>query len=144
MNRQDMFDLMNHNPVFFLATIDGHKPRVRGMLLYRADESGIVFHTGTFKDVYKQIKQNPIVELCFNDFKKGIQLRVSGNLSELTDTAIKDEISSHPSRAFLRHWRDEGKMDDFYHELAVFQLRPSSATVWSMERNFSGMEEVAL
>jgi pyridoxamine 5'-phosphate oxidase len=144
MNRQDVFELMKSNPAFFLATIDGNQPRVRGMLLYRADESGIVFHTGTFKDVYKQIQNNPRVELCFNDFKKGIQLRVSGNLTELTDHALKDEIARHPSRGFLRQWKEEGKMEDFYNKLAVFQLQPDSATVWSMDRNFSGKEELAL
>lgn len=144
MNYQDALDLMNSNPVFFLATIDGGKPRVRGMLLYRADESGIVFHTGTFKEVYKQIENNPNVEMCFNDFKKGVQLRVSGELNELTDKALKDEIAGHPSRAFLRHWKEEGKMEDFYKELAVFKLQPDKATIWSMDRNFTGKEEIAL
>jgi len=85
MTRQDAFDLMNANPAFHLATVEGKQPRVRGMLLYKADEAGVIFHTGTMKDVFKQIMENPRVELCFNDFKKGIQLRVSGELELVED-----------------------------------------------------------
>ncbi|MDA8212032.1 MAG: transposase, partial [Clostridia bacterium] len=46
MTRQDVFDLMNGNPAFYLATMEDNQPRVRGMLLYKADESGIVLELG--------------------------------------------------------------------------------------------------
>lgn len=32
MNRQEIIELINSNPVFFLATVDSDRPRVRGML----------------------------------------------------------------------------------------------------------------
>ena len=71
MTKQDVFKLMNENPVFYLATLDGDEPRVRGMLLYKADEMGILFHSGTMKEVYNQVFKSPNVQLCFNDFSKG-------------------------------------------------------------------------
>jgi uncharacterized pyridoxamine 5'-phosphate oxidase family protein len=46
MNKQEMLELMRSNPAFYLATVDGDQPRVRGMLLYKADENGLVFHSG--------------------------------------------------------------------------------------------------
>ena len=61
MGKKHVFEIINRNPVMFLATIDGSEPRVRGMMLYKADESGIVFHTGPQKDVYRQIIENPNV-----------------------------------------------------------------------------------
>ena len=51
MNEKEMYDLMNANPAFHLATVEGEQPRVRGMLLFRADENGIIFHTASTKDV---------------------------------------------------------------------------------------------
>ncbi|HWP97591.1 MAG TPA: pyridoxamine 5'-phosphate oxidase family protein [Syntrophomonadaceae bacterium] len=144
MTRQEICDLMNRNPVFFLATLEGQQPRVRGMLLYRADENGIVFHTGTFKEVYAQIMQNPRVELCFNDFKQGIQLRVSGELELLDDKDLKDEISQHPSRKFLRDWKESGNLQEFYDQFAVFQLQPVQASVWTMDKNFTGKENIQM
>lgn len=144
MTKQEIFDLMKRNPVFFLATVEDQQPRVRGMLLYRADENGIIFHTGTFKHVYAQIMKNPRVELCFNDLKQGVQIRVSGELELLDDKNIKDEISQHPSRKFLQAWKESGDIQDFYDRFAVFRLQPAQATIWIMDRNFTGTENISL
>ncbi|MDR0334717.1 MAG: pyridoxamine 5'-phosphate oxidase family protein, partial [Methanomassiliicoccaceae archaeon] len=95
MNKNEIFELMAKNPVFFLATAEGSEPRVRGMMLYKADDSGIYFHTGPFKDVHKQMVKNPNVELCFYDAKQNIQLRVSGKAEVLNDDNIKKEIVAH-------------------------------------------------
>lgn len=65
MNKEEIFKLMNENPVFYLATTEDDQPKVRGMSLYRADENGIVFHTSSAKDIYSQIMKNPKVEMCF-------------------------------------------------------------------------------
>ncbi|MEJ2740300.1 MAG: pyridoxamine 5'-phosphate oxidase family protein [Dehalococcoidia bacterium] len=78
MDKQDVFDFIKANPRSFLATIDGGVPRVRGMGIPRADEKGIVIQTVTMKDVYKQLSDNPSVELCFNDYENHAQIRVSG------------------------------------------------------------------
>ncbi|MEN6327585.1 MAG: pyridoxamine 5'-phosphate oxidase family protein [Syntrophomonas sp.] len=144
MEKEEMFALMNSNPVFYLATVEDEQPRVRGMLLYRADENGIIFHTGIMKDVYKQIMKNPKVELCFNDFKKGVQLRVSGTLELVDDRSLKEEITAHPSRLFLKGWKESGAMSDFYNELAVFRLHNGIANTWTMERNFAPKENTNL
>ena len=63
MNEKEIYALMNANPVFHLATVEGDQPRVRGMLLFRADENGLIFHTASTKDVYTQIMNNPKVEM---------------------------------------------------------------------------------
>ena len=144
MTKQEIIDLINNNPAFHLATVEEDQPRVRGMLLYKADESGIVFHSGTMKDVYKQITVNPKVELCFNDFKSGIQVRVSGELEIVEDNNLKDEISEHPSRVFLKPWKESGELRDFYKTFAVFRLKNGIATHWTMEKNFAPKEQIIL
>lgn len=60
MNKNKIFNFLNANPVFHLATVDGNKPHVRGLLLYRADENGIIFHTGKMKDLHKQLTENRV------------------------------------------------------------------------------------
>ena len=62
MEEQKIYELMNSNLGFYLATMDGDQPRVRGMMLFKADENGIVFHTASTKDVYKQLQKNPKAE----------------------------------------------------------------------------------
>lgn len=144
MNKQDIIALMNRNPAFHLATVENDQPRVRGMLLYRADENGILFHTACSKDVYKQISQNPKVELCFNDFSQQIQLRVCGTLEIVNDRALQDEIMNHPSRGFLRAWQESGEFQDIYNNLAVFRLKNGLAYTWTMAKNFAPKEYINL
>lgn len=141
MNKQEIFDLMNSNPACFMATLEGDQPRVRGMLLYKADEAGIIFHTGIMKDLYKQVVEHPKVELCFVDFNKHVQVRVEGSMEIIDDNKLKDEIAQHPSREFLKAWRESGSLEDFYKTFAVFRLKNGTATIWTMERNFAYPKE---
>lgn len=138
MQKEDIFPLLNENPVFHLATMDNDQPRVRGMLLFRADEKGIIFHTASTKDVFKQISVNPKVEMCFNC--KSIQIRITGVLEINTDPILREEIFAHPSRKFLQAWKSMG-IDNL---LTVFVLKNGVATTWTMETNFSKKQYIKL
>ena len=138
MVKENIFKLMNENPVFHLATMDGDQPRVRGMLLFRADEEGIIFHTASTKDVFKQIMENPKVELCFQG--QGSQIRVSGILEQVNDEKLKNEIFNHPSRKFLQAWKDNG-IDVL---LEIFCLKNGTAVEWTMATNFEEKKPISL
>ncbi len=140
MERKDLLALINRNPAFFLATIEDGEPRVRGMLLYRADEDGIVFHTGSMKDLYRQLIANPDVELCFNDWQQNIQLRVRGKAVPVVEMHFKEEIVNSPGREFLKPWVEKQGMD----MLAVFRVVGCQAHTWSMETNFAAKEYIPL
>lgn len=144
MNKEEILNLIQSNPVGYLATTEGNQPRVRALLMYKADENGIMFHTGTFKDLYEQIVENPKVEICFNDFKLGVQVRVFGILETVESKDIKDEILNSPSRTFLRKWVKDGSMSDFYTELAVFNLKNGKAVTWTMKENFNAKNIIEL
>jgi uncharacterized pyridoxamine 5'-phosphate oxidase family protein len=144
MNKKEILDFISANPAFHLATVEGDQPRCRAMFLYRADDDGIIFHTGTMKDVYRQITASPKVEMCFNDYKNGVQVRVAGKLESLEDKAIKDEIAAHPTREFVRQWKAKGLFKDFYNEFKVYSLKGGRAVCWTMMTNFAPKEEVAL
>jgi uncharacterized pyridoxamine 5'-phosphate oxidase family protein len=144
MTKEELFALMQANPAFHLATVEGDQPRVRAVFLYRADEAGIVFHTGAMKDLYRQIEANPKVELCFNDFKNSIQLRVTGTMEQIRDQAYKDELAAHPTREFIRKWRAAGLLKDFYNDFIVYRLQHGKAVVWTMQTNFDPKEYINL
>jgi hypothetical protein len=56
MTREEILSFLNHNPVCHVATMEEGRPRVRGMFMYRADDRGLLFHTGTFKALAKQVQ----------------------------------------------------------------------------------------
>ncbi len=130
MTVQEIFKIVNENPAFHLATVEGDQPRVRGMLLFKADENGFVFHTASTKDVFSQIKENPKAEMCFSC--NGVQIRVTGILEQNFDDNLRKEIFEHPSRKFLQAWIDNG----IENLLQVFVMKNCSAVTWTMETNF--------
>lgn len=144
MTPDEIFTVLTENPVFHLATLEDGQPRVRAVFLYKADADGIIFHTGKMKDLYQQLSANPQAELCFNDTEKNLQVRVSGQFTEIDDVALKDEICAHPSRAFLKPWRESGPLHNFYETFRVFKMTNGTATPWTMETNFAPKVKVAL
>lgn len=142
MTKNEIFEAITQNPVFYLATVEEDQPRVRAMLLYRADENGILFHTGVTKDVYQQICDNSKVELCFSC--NGTQIRITGVLEQIDDNNLLDEIVEHPSRGFLKAWKEKGVFGNFYEAIAVFHLKNGTAFPWTMDKNFSPKEFVQL
>ena|SRR3990172_8050580 len=140
MDRGEIFGFLNANPVFHLATVEGNKPRVRGMLLFRADETGILFHTGKMKDLHRQLTENPHVEMCFGNgiFEDLIQIRVSGTAELVEELELKKEIVRH--RDFLKPWVDQAG----YEPLAVYRVKNGVATIWTMKTNLAPKESIGL
>ncbi len=66
--------------VYYLATMDGDRPRVRPFGTAHVFEGKLYIQTGKKKDVAKQIAANPKVEV--SAFKDGKWIRLSGELVE--------------------------------------------------------------
>ena len=138
MNEQKIYELMNSNLGFYLATMDGDQPRVRGMMLFKADKDGIIFHTASTKDVYKQLQKNPKAELCFT--ANGVQIRVTGEIEVSTGEKLREDIFSHPTRKFLQAWKENG-IDNL---LTVLVMRKCEAVMWTMETNFEPKKVISI
>jgi len=144
MEKEQIFQLINANPAFSLATIENGEPRVRIMALYKADETGIVFHTGPFKDVYKQMNTNKNVQMVFYDAKSNTQIRVRGEIKMTNDIELKREISSHPSRGFMQGWKVGKTEEEFFSMFSVFRLKNGKANIWTFQTNFDKKVDIVL
>ena len=142
MTKEEIFKMLNAHPVMYVSTNDNGQPRVRGILMYKADDSGIVFHTGTTKDFYRQLVADPRAEVCFACGK--YQVRVEGKFELVEDMALKEEIVNHPSRKFLQPWREQQGDEAFFNFLKVFRMSHGKAHVWCIEDNFKPKEYVIL
>ncbi|HQI00394.1 MAG TPA: pyridoxamine 5'-phosphate oxidase family protein [Deltaproteobacteria bacterium] len=127
MTKNEMIEFINANPTCFLATSEGDQPHVRAIMTFRADESGVVFITGTGKDLNRQLLSNPKAELCYYSNEKGMQLRLSGSLEKSDDEALKNEIIE--KFTFLKPVAEQEGLG----ALTVWRLPHGSAVVWSYE-----------
>lgn len=128
MTRDEILRFLNQNPVCHLATLEDGRPRVRGMFMYRADEQGLLFHTGSTKSLAAQVRTGAPVEACFNS--PDVQVRVSGVAEIVEDMELKQEIVS--ARPFMQPWIAEHG----YGLLVVVRVARCEAAVWTMATNF--------
>lgn len=99
---EEYIKFANENPIGFLATVDSGQPRVRGFQLWYADKSGLYYSSAAGKDIYKQLKANPQVEVCFfNPKTKDMQhMRVTGTVEFIDDIEMKKKLLD--ARPFLK------------------------------------------
>ncbi len=84
---EKVYYFLNDAQTYYLATIDGDKPRVRPFGTILLDNGKLYIQTGKVKDVSKQIAANPNFEICA--FMEGTWLRVSGKLVEEDNRELK-------------------------------------------------------
>jgi pyridoxamine 5'-phosphate oxidase len=129
MTKDQILALINKTPYCALATTDGNQPRVRTVMILRADERGILFNTGKMKDLYRQIAANPEVELCFFEQTERVQVRVTGRLEEQRDAETVELVLA--KLPFLKPIVEARGTDT----LAPYVLKRGRATVWTMATN---------
>ena len=137
MTKEEILNFLNENRAFALATSDGNIPHVRTLMLHKADDTGIYFMVGKFKDVYRQLSLNPAVELCFH--KENMQVRITGKIENMDkNLELKKEILA--ARPFMKEWIDQVG----FKYMAVFRVARGIATVWSLETEMEPKKLVEL
>jgi uncharacterized pyridoxamine 5'-phosphate oxidase family protein len=77
---KEILDFLSQAKMFFLATVDGDQPRVRPMGLVMDFEGKLCFGTNNKKEMYKQLRANPKMEIAAT-LQNGKTLRISGPIS---------------------------------------------------------------
>ena len=126
MDLQQCVDFATKHPVCSLATVDEDQPRVRTFLLWRANANGFYFETFNPKDVYKQMKSNPKVEICFyngeSDLGKARTMRLSGEVEFLDDRELKKQL--------LEDWPFLQPVEPV---VELFRIHSGEAFFWTMD-----------
>ena len=125
------------NPVTYIATAEGDQPRVRAFAMWFADKTGFYYRTGTTTDVYRQLKMNPEVALCF--FRPGegagTMMRVAGKAEFLKDKALEERLyRDRPWVQDLLKTAPEGG------RVAMFRVAHGEAYFWTMADNMRERE----
>jgi len=79
---KEVCDFLKKCDVFYLATVDGDKPRVRPFGAINVFEDKLYIQTGKVKNVSKQMQLNNNIEICA--FSDGEWVRIEGK-------AIRDD-----------------------------------------------------
>jgi uncharacterized pyridoxamine 5'-phosphate oxidase family protein len=117
------FEFMKANPVFHIATVDGNKGRVRPFGFFMKRNNKLYFCTGKSKDVYKQMVENPDIEIS-NLGKDNKWLRIRGRIA-FDDSREAKAQAFEESPNLLNIYKkgaDDEKFVTFYFTEAVATL----------------------
>ena len=91
MNKQDVIDLIKDSGFGFLASVDGNQPRVRPLMPYLTEDGKMFFARFTNCRTFKQIKENPLVEMSFVD-RKMAYCRLTGKATIIENATDQKEL----------------------------------------------------
>lgn len=118
-------DFLTEAGVFFLATTDGKQAKLRPLGAHVEMDGKVIFSVGDFKDVYKQLTTNPLVEIAACK-PNGEWLRYTGKAVFETDSKYVDAtLDAIPN------------LKDVYnektgHKLMAFHLEDAKAVIIQM------------
>lgn len=109
----EVLQFLKENPIFYLATIDGDTPRVRPFGFCMEYKGKLCFCTSNNKDVYRQMKANPNIEISVAS-KNDKWLRLKGKAVFISNHDSKmAAFEASPSLARL-YSEDDPLFEIFY------------------------------
>lgn len=117
-----VYDFLKKAETYYLATVEGDRPRVRPFGTVNEFEGRLYIQTGKAKPVSRQLAANPKAEICA--FSGGEWIRISCELVEDDRTeAKKAMLDAYPN---LRAMYDENDGNT-----QVFYMKNATATISS-------------
>lgn len=121
---QRIDEFMNEAKVFFLATVEDNKPKNRPLGFHLLKDDKLYFGVGNQKDVYKQMVENPYVEivaLVETDFLRYYGKAVFEETYDFSDSIVD-------GNEFLQSIYN----DETGFKLAIFHLEDATAEIRDM------------
>lgn len=116
---EKVYSFLKEAQTYYLATVEGNQPRVRPFGTIHIYEGKLYIQTGKIKNVSKQIRENPLCEICA--FKNGEWLRVAATLVEDDRIVAKQSmLDAYPSLQGMYKADDDNTQ--------VFYLKDATAT----------------
>ena len=114
---EEVREFLKKAGVYYLATVDVDKPKVRPFGTAEIYENKLYIETSKQKNVSKQIEKNPYVEICA--FYDGKWIRVSGKLIRDERLETKKAIFEQDPILKSTYKADDDNTEVLYFENAV-------------------------
>ena len=121
-NVEKVMEYLDNAKIFYVTTVEGDKPKCRPFSFKIAYNNKIYFGEGTFKNVYRQMRTNPNVEICASD-GKGF-LRYYGKAVFVDDSdLLKEAFKIAPYLKGMYNEKTGHKLRMFYLDDATAEFR---------------------
>lgn len=114
---KEVFDFLKKCGTYYIATIDGDKPRVRPFGTVDIFENKMYIQTGKTKNVSKQIHSNPQIEICGMADGKWIRVEAAA-IEDDNVEARKHMLDAYPELQKM-YSANDGNTEVFYLKDAI-------------------------
>jgi uncharacterized pyridoxamine 5'-phosphate oxidase family protein len=118
-------EFLKSNPVFHIATVEGNKARVRPFGFVMKRNNKLYFCTNKTKDVFKQLKQNPDIEIS-DMGTNNTWLRIRGKIA--IDDTREAKVQAFEEAPNLKNIYPKGADDEIF---VTFYFTEAVATLYS-------------
>lgn len=109
---KEVYDFLKKCETYYLATMDGGQPRVRPFGTINLFEDKLYIQTGKSKNVSKQMKANPKIEICGMSDGKWIRIEAVAVEDDSVE-ARRHMLDAYPALKD-RYSADDGNTQVFY------------------------------
>lgn len=111
---KEVLQFIKANKIFYLATVDGDRPKLRPLGFIMEYEGKIYFGVGRHKEVYRQMEAQPNVQICSTS-QDGHWLRLSGRaVFDLRPEVFEAAVKALPMLADMYSPASGNKLGTFY------------------------------
>ena len=118
---QEVYDYLKNAGFYYLATVDGDKPKVRPFGTYLIYNDKFYIQTGKVKPVAQQMLANPNIEICAFNPGEGTWLRLAAEAIEDPDEGAQAALLNDYPQLQDRYAVGDGN-------LIVLALKNATAT----------------
>lgn len=127
----EIYTFLKECDVYYLATTDGDQPHVRPFGTVDLYNGRIYIQTGKVKEVSKQMKKNPKIEISSMHNGKWIRIAAEAVLDESVDA--QEHLLSHYPSLQTMYKPGDGNTEVFYLKNGVAQICSFSEPVQTIK-----------
>jgi len=143
MSEAEKKEINDPNALSLATTNNENEPKVRMVLLKGLNDKGFVFYTNLNSPKSNDIKKNPKAEMCFHWKSLQRQVRVSGNITKVSDEEADAYYKSRPYESRIGAWASDqskvmSKREDFLKKINEFKNKYKDTKNVPRPKHWSG------
>ena len=107
MSEAEKNEINDPNALSLATTNQKNQPSVRMVLLKGLSDKGFVFYTNLDSPKSSDLKKNPKAEMCFHWKSLQRQIRIFGNISQVSDEEADTYFNSRPYESRIGAWASD-------------------------------------
>jgi len=107
MDEAEKKEINDPNALSLATTNSKNEPSVRMVLLKGLNSKGFVFYTNLNSPKSQDLQKNPKASMCFHWKSLQRQIRISGNISQVTDVEADHYFNTRPYDSRIGAWASD-------------------------------------